>query len=51
MNKRVIAGALRFVFSDQDSDGLGKLVERHRGSAPLLTFDDPEPGGPAPVSL
>jgi len=51
LNKRVIAGALRFVYSDQDSDGLGRLVERYRDSAPQIAFDGPETGRQPPVSF
>ena len=51
LNKRIVAGAQRFVYSDQDSDGLSRLVERHRGSAPRVVFDGPNTGGAAPVSF
>jgi len=36
MNRRTVISALRFVFSSQYSDGLHRLVQKHKDSAPRL---------------
>lgn len=40
MNRRTVISALRFVFASQYSDGLKKLVQKHKDSAPRTKVDN-----------